>query len=150
MVEAIPGEDLVSRLVDSPHKWSRAERHFVEARLFEFPSQKPESVVWRKYASEIAAVHALGCAMQATKREANPNWTYEGAVSTKVSAIRDIKNQAGDGFFVEHVPEEGQHHAHVGYVLSAGGENLKNRKIDLKEFLRNAFFAAGFEQHECA
>lgn len=150
MVEAILGSDLVSRLVDSPHKWSRAERRFVEVSLFEFPSQQPESVVWRKYASKIAAVHALGCAMQATKREANPNWTYEGAVSTKVSAIRDIKNLAGDGFFVEHVPEEGQHHAHVGYVFSAGPENLKKRKIDLKEFLRNAFFAGGVEQHECA
>ena len=100
MVEAIPREDLVSRLVDSPHKWSRAERQFVEASLFEFPSQQSESVVWRKYVPEIAAVHALGCAMQATKREAKPTWTYEGAVSTKVSAIRDIKNQAGDGFFV--------------------------------------------------
>lgn len=149
MVEAIPGRDLVSRLVDSPHKWSRAEQHFVEANLFAFPAQKPESVVWRKYASEIAAVHAMGCAMQAAKRVANPNWSYEGAVSTKVSAIRDIENQAGDRFFVEHVPEEGQHHAHVGYVLSAGGENLKTRKIDLKEFLRNAFLESGFEQHEC-
>ena len=150
MVEAIPGEDLVSRLVDSPRRWSRIERHFFEASLFEFNSQQPESVVWRKYAPEIAAVHALGCEMQATKRAAKPGWTYEGAVSTKVSAIRDIKNQAGDGFFVEHVPEEGQHHAHVGYVLSAGSENLKTRKLDLREFLRNAFFAAGFEQHECA
>ena len=88
--------------------------------------------------------------MQATKREVNPNWTYEGAVSTKVSTILDIKNQAGDSFFVKHVPEEGQHHAHVGYVFSADGANLKKRKIDLKEFLRNAFFAAGLEQHQCA
>ncbi len=149
MVEAIPSEDLVSRLVDSPRKWSRAEQHFVEKTLFEFPSQQPESVVWRKYAPEIADVHELGCAMQATKREAKPNWAYEGAVSATVSAIRDIKNQAGDRFFVEHVPDEGQHHAHVGYVFSPNPENQKNRRVDLKEFLRNAFLVAGFEQHDC-
>lgn len=151
MVEAIPDEDLVSRLVDSPHKWSQAERKFVEARLFEFPSHDPvESVVWRKYKPDIAAVHALGCVMQAAKREAKPNWTYEGAVSTQVLAIRGIRNQVGDGFSVAHAPDEGEHHAHVGYVLVAGDENLKHRKADLKEFLRNTFLTAGFEQHECA
>jgi hypothetical protein len=131
MVEVIPGDDLVSRLVDSPHKWSRAERRFCEPNLFEFPSEKPESVIWRKYAPEVAGLHAMGCAMQATKRAAKPDWTYEGAVSAKASEIRSIRNKAAHSFFVEHAPAEGLHHAHVGYLLLAGSESRRHRTARL-------------------
>lgn len=148
MVEDIPSEDEVSRHVDSPDKWHPNEKRFIEDRLFIFKRpEEVESVVWRKYARTIDAVHALGCGRQAQKREGNPYWTYEGAITASVAAIRAIRTVAGDAFQVVHAPDEGIHHAHIECQLADTQQFLKQRKSDLKEYLRNVFGA--LESHKC-
>lgn len=148
MVEEIPSQDQVSRHIDSPEKWHPDEKRFIEDRLFLFKRPgEVESLVWRKHAQDIAAVHAIGCGRQSQKRLTNPNWTYEGAITATVGDIRAIRTSAGDRFEVVHAPDEGVHHAHVGYRLADGQQFLKQRKADLKEFLRKAFSA--LDAHTC-
>jgi len=150
MVEVIPSEDSVSRMIDSPEKWSPEEQKFIDDRVFLFKSpHEVESVVWRKYAPEIADVHAIGCARQAEKRlsEAHSNWTYEGAATAVVGAIRLIQNIKGDGVEVSHAPDEGIHHAHLELRFSVGNDFRKQRKADLKEAVRKLFSI--MEAHQC-
>lgn len=148
MAEDIPDEHEVSRHIDSPHKWKLEEQEFVEASLFEFPSGQSESLVWRKYAPDLATVHNLGCERQQTKRVTKPSWTYVGAITASVASIRAIQTTAGHGFTVEHAPEEGIWHAHVSIRAGAGGAPNKAHKMDLKEHLRCVFSA--LEAHSCA
>jgi hypothetical protein len=148
MVEDIPDEQLVSRHIDSPHKWKPEEREFVEERLFEFPKpDEAESLVWRKYAPTLDAVHKLGCGRQQEKRATKPNWTYEGAITTHVAAIRSIQTKDGHGFSVVHAPDEGIWHAHVCYRKQDGQEFNRVHKMDLKEHLRGVF--SDLEPHTC-
>jgi hypothetical protein len=150
MAEDIPSEDAVSRMIDSPEKWSPEEKKFIDERVFLFKTpDEVESVVWRKYAPEIADVHAIGCARQAEKRlnEAHSSWTYEGAASAAVSAIRSIQNIKGDHLEVSHAPDEGIHHAHLELRFLAGNDFRKQRKADLKEAVRNLFSV--MEAHRC-
>lgn len=148
MVEEIPAGDCVTRIVDSPHKWRPEEREFVDATLFEFPGGEPESVVWRKYKPDIADVHSMGCERQREKRAAGrDSWTYEGAITAQVKAIRDIATPEG-GFAVEHAPDEGQWHVHVSMRAADGVKLNKAHKMNLKEHLRRAFTA--LEAHKCA
>lgn len=140
MVEDIPPGDDVSRYIDSPHKWSSAERKVIDSTLFEFPRpEEVESVVWRKYAPHLDDVHALGCERQKLKRETKPSWTYEGAITARVAEIRQLKNIAGDGFTVVHAPDEGRYHAHIGLAMAGGDDRIRQRKSDLKERLRGVF-----------
>lgn len=149
MVELIPSEDQVSRHIDSPNKWNAEEKRFVLEQLFTLPSPDGvDSLVWRKYAPTIADVHSLGCARQRSKRVENKNWTYEGASTAGVHDVRAIQTAAGDRLEVTHEPDEGIYHAHVGYLLAAGQERIKQRKLDLKEHLRNLFIRQ-FDGHRC-
>lgn len=149
MVEEIPSEDDVSRHIDSPDKWNADEKNFIEERLFLFRRpEEVESLVWRKYASSIDQVHALGCAREKLRRETKPNWTYEGAITAHVQAIRDIATNEGDTFDVVHAPDEGQHHAHVQYRLAQGQNFLKQRKLNLKEMLCAVFLP--LDAHSCS
>lgn len=150
MVEDIPSEDAVSRMIDSPEKWSPEEQKFIDERVFLFKTpDEVESVVWRKYAPELADVHAIGCRRQADKRrnEAHSSWTYEGAATAAVNAIRSIQTIKGDRVEVSHAPDEGIHHAHLELRFSAGNDHRKHRKTDLKEAVRNLFSV--MEAHQC-
>lgn len=148
MVEEIPSEDCVSRHIDSPHKWHPDERKFLDERVFEFPAPDyVESLVWRKYKPTLAEVHALGCERQQVKRAVKPSWTYEGAITAEVGAIRAIRNQAGDGFALTHSPDEGQYHVHIGYSLVEGQDRIRQRRSDLKERLLKVF--SPLEAHVC-
>jgi len=150
MVETIPSEDAVSRMIDSPEKWSPEEQKFIDERVFLFKTpDEVESVVWRKYASAIADVHVIGCGRQAEKRrsEAHSSWTYEGATTAPVSAVRSIQNIKGDRVEVSHAPDEGIHHAHLELHFSDGKDFRKQRKADLKEAVRNLFSV--IEAHRC-
>jgi hypothetical protein len=150
MVEEIPSEDLVSRHIDSPDKWHPDEKRFIDDRVFLFRRpDEVESVVWRKYAQSIQDVHAKGCERQAAKRSAgNTIWTYEGATTANVGAIRAITSTDGDRIEVVHEPSEGVHHAHLEYRLIETQERIKQRKTDLKEHLRNTF--SDLDAHRCA
>ncbi|MCM3563717.1 hypothetical protein [Hydrogenophaga intermedia] len=148
MVEEIPSDDQVSRHVDSPDKWNPDEKRFVDDRLFMFKSpDEVESVVWRKYAVHIDDVHTLGCRRQGDRRQYRPNWTYEGAITALVRNIRSIATQYGDRFEVVHAPDEGVHHAHIEYRLAETKQYIKQRKLDLKEYLRRQF--GDLDLHEC-
>ena len=150
MGEVIPSEDSVSRMIDSPEKWSPEEQKFIDERVFLFKTpDEVESVVWRKYAPAIADVNAIGCARQAEKRchEAHSSWTYEGAATAAVGAIRAIQTIKGDQVEVSHAPDEGIHHAHLELRFSAGNDHRRQRKADLKEAVRNLFSA--IEMHQC-
>ncbi|CAN7779848.1 hypothetical protein LJR084_008128 [Variovorax sp. LjRoot84] len=145
-VEHIPDEDVVSRLIDAPHKVSADDELKWEC-VFEFPAGQPESVVWRKYKPAIDDVHRSGCERQKTKRVDKPAWTYKGAISSAVGSIRAIRNARGHGFQVLHEPSEGQEHAEVAYLV--GGDALqKNDKTELKSMLRDAF--ADQDPHDCS
>lgn len=146
MVEEILPEDQVSRHIDAPHKWKVAEAAFDEPKLFEFPSDNPESVVWRKYAPLLDKVHQMGCERQAVKRERRPDYTYIGAITATAAAIRAIRVN-GHGFQLEHSPDEGQWHAHVSYLREPTAEFNRAHKMDLKERLRGVFGA--LEPHRC-
>jgi hypothetical protein len=149
MAEEIPSQDQVSRHIDSPEKWHPDERRFVEDRLFLFKKpEEVESMVWRKYAPLIGDVHALGCARQVDRRVSRPDWTYEGAITAQVGEIRSIQNSAGDRFEVVHAPAEGEHHVHIECQFAQDQQYLKQRKSDLKEFLRKIF--SPLEAHSCA
>lgn len=148
MLEAIPSEDQVSRQVDSPHKWHPEEERFIEVNLFQLAGPREvESLVWRKYAPELSDVHLLGCNRQAEKRTTRPDWTYEGAITAQVGAVRSIVNREGDRFEIVHAPDEGLHHAHIEYRLVEAQERKKQRKNDLKEFLRAVF--SPLVAHKC-
>lgn len=147
MVEEILPDHQVSRHVDAPHKWKLAEAAFEEQRLFEFPKDQAESVVWRKHVPLIGDVHHMGCLRQAQKRESRPDYTYVGAITSTAAAIRSIRIKDGHGFQLEHAPEEGLWHAHVSYLRRPDAEFTRAHKMDLKEHLRNVFGA--LDRHTC-
>ena len=146
-VEEIPGADAVSRHIDFPFRFSDAE-DLIWENAFMFSGGTGESVIWRRDQPEIADVHALGCVQQARKRPAKPNWKYVGAITATVSTVRAIANRRGNGFEVEHHPEDGQgqHHAEI-HRRKTDNPVLKSEKGELLMMLRDAF--GPLEQHEC-
>lgn len=144
-VEDIPGEDLISRHLDSPHKYT-SEIGLIWPCVFQFNGGHGESVVWRKYKPEIGEVHQLGCERQKVKRGVNSGWTYEGAITSATQAIRGLRSR-GHGFQVLHVPTEGKHHAEISYAIAAGQELKKADKTALKGLIKEVFEEP--EQHTC-
>jgi hypothetical protein len=150
MIEAIPDEDEVSRHIDSPLRFSAAEQRLIERQVFQFPSDdgNRESLIWRKYKPTLAELHAMGCERQAHKRTTNPGWTYEGAITIVVGAIRQLRNRMGNGFVVEHDPEEGTHHVTIRFSIPEGYGLKKAEKSELKDMLVRAF--RPIDRHSCA
>lgn len=153
MAEEVLSQDLVSRLVDSPKKWSPAQKQFIDEYLFVFQKADgyKESLIWRKYKPAIGDVHAIGCGMQQKKRaEGRSDWTYEGALTTNAGALRGLTNGYGDGFFVVHAPEEGDEHLHIGFSMLPSDEGARARRTELADVLRTFFKGLPLDAHVCA
>ena len=138
-VETIPSQDDISRLVDYPRMYED-HKGLIWSEVFQFPNSRPESVVWRKYATNDAEVHEIGLHRERSKKEANPDskMQYAGFVTATVSDICRIKNIHGHGFKVLHEPHEGIHHAEISY--SSGPTALtKPDKAELKLMLYKCF-----------
>jgi hypothetical protein len=113
--------------------------------IFQFPSDQGsvESVVWRAKAVSIEAAHGLGCEKQTYDRSiGRSRSTYFGAITALVGDIRSIR---ANGHFVtvDHVPDEGEAHVHLGFSPDA-------RKVDRNslKFLLSQKFGA-LEPHTC-
>jgi hypothetical protein len=104
-----------------------------------------ESVVWRKYAPALADVHVLGCNKQEADRATGRMITYFGALTGNVGRIRAIRSKTGARFEVVHVPEEGIHHAEIGYLHDR--PLTKNDKAELKRGIKEEF--ADRSEHAC-
>ncbi|QHP70452.1 hypothetical protein EI171_26075 [Bradyrhizobium sp. LCT2] len=143
--ENISDDDLVSRLLFEP-SMRKEEKDLVWDNIFQFPSDQGqcESVLWRAKAPTIDEVHSSGCAKQASDRaKGKDRSTYFGSITGKVSDIRSLKSATGACLTVEHAPDEGKSHAHIGF--SPGTK--KNDRSELKVMLRSAFGA--LEPHTC-
>jgi hypothetical protein len=142
----IPDGDYVSRHLFAPEMGS-ADFALLWDRVFMFKTDRNfcESVVWRKYAPAMAAVHNLGCAKQKVDRAAGKNCTYFASVTAKVERVRAIRSLTGARFEVVHAPEEGKHHAHITYA--EGHALTKNDKAQLKQAIRHAFSER--DDHAC-
>jgi hypothetical protein len=97
----------------------------------------------------VGDVHARGCELQQTKRAEGKDWTYVGAITANVGAIRELELN-GDRFYVKHAPEEGEWHAAIGFQLHASEENKRGRRANLKEKLVMFFKQLPLDQHTCA
>lgn len=141
VIEHIPGEDAVSRWVDSPRLF-QPDEGLIWRCVFEFPGGNGESVVWRKYKPTIEDVHALGCNRQSVQRLKNPDksppWTYTGAITSLARKIRELESR-GNGFLVEHKPEEGVYHAEISFRVADAASFTKNDKTILKGLLKDVF-----------
>lgn len=144
MLEVIPDSDTISRLLFEP--FMRAEdKDVLWENVFQFSSKHGaiESVVWRKYAPTLAAVHALGCQKQTSDRAAGKRSAYFGSLTGDVAEIRTIRSANGICFTIDHAPAEGIWHAHVGF---SDGSN-KNDRNSMKVMLRAKF--GDVETHIC-
>lgn len=141
VTEHIPDEDAVSRWVDSPRLY-QPDVGLIWKCIFEFPGGVGESVVWRKYKPLIHDVHELGCSRQTVQRLKNPDksppWTYTGAITSVAGKIRGLESR-GNGFLVEHKPEEGTYHAEISFRVHDAASLSKNDKTLLKGLLQEVF-----------
>lgn len=145
-VEHIPDEDGVSRHFDSPYRLG-PDRDLLWDKIFEFMRGGPESLVWRKYKQDLDDVHALGCLRQAAFRQRKPSWTYEGAATATVAAVRALRNARGHGFVVQHEPGEGQYHAEISRKSFADAALEPADKAELLLMLTQVFGVV--DMHQC-
>lgn len=147
--EEVPDGDLLSRIIDFPHKFD-GFRDLIEERIFEFqtdstdPEKKPlpESVVWRKYASTDNDVHTIGVALEVDRQsKGRADYRYIGFISAQAGPIRSYRNVNGHGFFVRHDPEEGLHHVHVGLLPCADKKLTRLDKNELRTQLVRSIFS---------
>src|SRR4051812_3437948 len=130
---------MVSRLLFEPSMRKEDKDLFWE-NVFQFPSNQGqcESVIWRAKAPSIEEVHAIGCAKQAADgAKGRARSTYFGSITGNVGDIRSLKSATGACLVVEHYPDEGDAHAHIGF---SPGTN-KNDRNELKVLLRDKFGA---------
>jgi hypothetical protein len=146
VAEAIPDSDAVSRLLFDP-LMGREDEDLIWKNVFQFPTAdgQTESVVWRKYAVLIDDAHKLGCAKQSSDRqkEKGRRSTYFGSITGNVGEIRSLKSASGISFTVEHIPQDGLEHAHIGFTPGS----QKNDRNSLKVLLQGKF--GGVEPHRC-
>jgi hypothetical protein len=145
--EDIPGADNVSRHLFAPSMGCPGgDLIWVNVFMFKTERSYRESVVWRRYAVDIAEVHALGCAKQVADRDAGKkDCAYFGALTGNVDELRSIKSKNGAGLQVLHVPAEGFHHAEISYLHDR--ELTKNDKAELKDGIKKKFLARA--DHRC-
>lgn len=156
-VEEIPGHHSVSRLIDLPFRYS-LDVGLIWQKVFEFPRNMGESVVWRYHRHSIEEVHALGCDRQNLKRlmhpEKTPPWTYIGAITTHVQQVRAIVTNRGHGFVVRHKPyeddgtDQGVFHAEISYRIKPDSPFNGADKTELKDLIQSVFWP--LDSHLCA
>lgn len=143
--EIIPDSDMVSRLLFEPTMRKEDLDLFWE-NIFQFPSNQGqcESVIWRAKAPTIEEINAFGCAKQKSDRDkGRDRSTYFGSITGKVGEIKALKSASGASLTVEHAPDEGEAHAHIGFSPGA----KKNDRNELKFLLRGAF--EPLDAHTC-
>lgn len=137
MVEHVPNEDMVSRLIYRPRMFGDHSGLTWDV-VFEFPKGECESTVWRKYAPERGDVHTIGREIEALIKRRNPHTSYTGFISANVGQVRSIRTARGHGFAVSHEPDEGLHHVEICFSPADGGLQKADR-IELKLLLRQTF-----------
>lgn len=140
VVEEIPNDDTIARLIDFPHKYS-ALKELIWNCVFEFPQAQGESVAWSKYASIPEEVNNIGCIREREKRPLKQDYRYVGCISASVQEVRCVRNVHGHGFCVIHEPSEGIHHAEIHFLPNSDASQPISRadKVELKAMLRNTF-----------
>jgi hypothetical protein len=138
MVEHVPNEDAISRLIYFPRMYDDF-RGLIWDVVFEFPGRPCESTVWRRYAQEDDDVHHIGLDVEALKKPRRPLTHYVGFISANVGEVRSIKTARGHGFVVNHEPSEGVHHVEICFRAADAGHLKKNDKNELKLLLRHIF-----------
>jgi hypothetical protein len=138
MVEHVPNEEAISRLIYYPRMYEAYEGLIWQV-VFEFPKSTCESVVWRRYAPGVEDVHTIGKDIEEQKKLRRPDVRYVGFISAHVGDVRSIRTANGHSFTVMHEPSEGRHHAHVCYNSACERDLTKNDKNELKMMLRKTF-----------
>lgn len=120
------------------------EIHWDNTFMFQSSDGRCESLVWRKYATEIAVVHNFGCAKQTADRDkGRTRCAYIGAITAIAKNIRSLRSAKGIQFLLLHVPDEGNHHAHITF----SDNSTKNDRNELKYMLKAVF--GNLEEHVC-
>jgi hypothetical protein len=109
MVEHIPDEEMISRLIYFPRMYDFHDQLMWQV-IFEFSKGACESVVWRRYAPGSEDVHRIGEEVESQKKSRRPDVRYVGFISANVGGVRSIVTANGHGFVVVHEPDEGVYH----------------------------------------
>lgn len=141
VVEKIPNEDFVSRLIfDPPMGPDLKNLIWTEAFRLQSDSNYCDSIVWRKYVPDMKFLHSLGCKRERNFQYQGKDKVYRGSITAEVVSIRRHKNPNGHGFCVVHEPKEGQSHAHICYDIAPDKDLTKNDKNDLRmALIKNIF-----------
>lgn len=136
--EEIPGEAIVTRLIDQPRMFTPGQG-LIWDNTFEFPGGAGESVNWDKYAPPPDEVHRLGHAREASKTLVRADYKYAGYLPARTGDVRNIKTNRGHCFQVEHVPSEGIHHAEIRRVPNPTQSLSRGDKAELRLALQKVF-----------
>lgn len=142
----------MSRLIEEPVMY-KGDNGLIWDVIFQFPTNKQtevpdgESLIWSKYAPNLQAVHAIGCARESLRKVLKPGIRYRGCLNAPAGIIRSVRNSRGHGFKIYHAPIEGIHHAEVNYLPATGSSLSKGDKSELKLMLRNVF--SDLMEHSC-
>jgi hypothetical protein len=135
----IPDEDLISREVDFPLRYTD-KGELVWEQIFVFASNEPiECVMWRRYAPKDEDVHFHGCDRERAVRARKPEFRYTGFVSTAAAVVRSIKTRAGHSFEVIHTPKEGAAHAEIRFKPALDKAFTRAEKNELRLSIRKVF-----------
>lgn len=151
-IEHVPNEDRIARWLFEPPEIYNDAKELLWLEIFRFPSRRGscESVVWFRYAKTMREVHRLACDREKALLREGKSRNYLGALTGNVGQIRRVRSRNGHGFTVSHEPSEGQHHAHICYVPTAGStlDSLtKNDKKELRYSLGKVF--GNLARHTC-
>ena len=138
--------ELVTRHLFAPSMGETpAESELRWPNVFQFSSQHGgfESLVWRRYAPDDNCVDSLGRQSANQAARLGRNKKYMGSRTAKSAEIHLIRNKNGHGFNLLHAPEEGIHHAHIGFRESTDLPLTKADKSELKVMLRKYFYPDG-------
>jgi hypothetical protein len=116
------------------------DKDLIWPNIFQFPSAdgQVESLVWRRHAPKIEDVHRIGCEKQRNDRaKGRANSTYFGAITGNVGDIKTVKSKSGKSFTIVHAPEQGVHHAHLGFSEGSTKADRTELKVEMSRSLLN-------------
>jgi hypothetical protein len=151
-IEHIPDADLLTR-----EFYKVPDEIDPESQLEFSRPLRAESVAWRKYASDISAIHEQACKRTQERNELRKNRNnmppvqYVGTRSITAGAMRAIKSEHGHGFEVTHCPERGDRaHAHIVMLPSTAPGAKPINTNDRRELVSLLYQRFGeLEQHTC-